>query len=450
MKPISLHPDNGRYFLFRGKPTVLISSAEHYGAVLNLDFDFRPYLAELHAHGLNQTRVFSGAYREVPGSFGIQSNTLAPQPARFCAPWPRVGPEMAADGLPKFDLAAWNPTYFKRLQDFCREAGRRGVVVELVLFCPFYEDAMWAVSPMNARNNVGGIGAVAARTDVYALKDQRLQAVQEALTRRLVEATREFDNVYYEICNEPYFGGVTPEWQARIAATIVESEKALPHKHLIAQNIANGSAKVTNPNPHVSIFNFHYASPPDAVGDNYALGKVIAFDETGFKGTADSVYRTDAWEFLLAGGAVYSHLDYSFTVEHEKGTYAFGPSTPGGGGAALRRQLGALKRFMDRLPLVSLRPDNGLVAGAPSGSARALRGDNAIALYLKSGTAAATSLTLTAVPAARWRAAWINPITGHIEEERDIDHRRSGGGPLTIAAVPGSSGEAALRLLRKR
>ena len=38
-QPISLHPDNPHYFLFNGKPTVLITSAEHYGSVLNLDFD---------------------------------------------------------------------------------------------------------------------------------------------------------------------------------------------------------------------------------------------------------------------------------------------------------------------------------------------------------------------------------------------------------------------------
>ena len=38
--PISLHPDNPSYFLWRGKPAVLITSGEHYGALLNLDFDF--------------------------------------------------------------------------------------------------------------------------------------------------------------------------------------------------------------------------------------------------------------------------------------------------------------------------------------------------------------------------------------------------------------------------
>ena len=29
--PIRLHPENPHYFLFRGRPTVLITSGEHYG-----------------------------------------------------------------------------------------------------------------------------------------------------------------------------------------------------------------------------------------------------------------------------------------------------------------------------------------------------------------------------------------------------------------------------------
>ena len=44
------------------KPTILITSGEHYGAVLNLDFDYARYLDELHAHGLNLTRTFAGTY----------------------------------------------------------------------------------------------------------------------------------------------------------------------------------------------------------------------------------------------------------------------------------------------------------------------------------------------------------------------------------------------------
>ena len=78
-RPIALHPDNPHYFDFRGKPTVLITSAEHYGAVLNLDFDYKRYLRTLAADRLNLTRTFIGSYREGPESFGISDNTLAPR-----------------------------------------------------------------------------------------------------------------------------------------------------------------------------------------------------------------------------------------------------------------------------------------------------------------------------------------------------------------------------------
>jgi len=55
---LRLHPENPRYFEWRGKPTVLITSADHYGTVLNADFDFVKYLATLEKDGLNLTRTF--------------------------------------------------------------------------------------------------------------------------------------------------------------------------------------------------------------------------------------------------------------------------------------------------------------------------------------------------------------------------------------------------------
>ena len=39
--PIALHAENPHYFHWRGRPTILITSGEHYGAVMNLDFDYR-------------------------------------------------------------------------------------------------------------------------------------------------------------------------------------------------------------------------------------------------------------------------------------------------------------------------------------------------------------------------------------------------------------------------
>ena len=84
--PIALNPDNPHYFQWRGRPTILITSAEHYGAVLNLDFDYRKYLDTLAADGMNYTRVFSGAYVEPEGAFKIARNTLAPRPRTVLLP----------------------------------------------------------------------------------------------------------------------------------------------------------------------------------------------------------------------------------------------------------------------------------------------------------------------------------------------------------------------------
>src|SRR6266496_3101143 len=226
-KCLQLHPRNPHYFLFRGKPTVLITSGEHYGAVLNLDFNYVKYLDTLAKDGLNLTRTFAGAYCEASGAFNIASNTLAPSPNRFICPWARSDRPGYANGGNKFDLTKWDEAYFKRLKDFVAKANKRGIVVELNLFCPMYDESQWRLSPQNAINNVNGIGNV-ARTNIYTLnRNGGLLAVQDAMVRRIVTELIGFDNVYYEICNEPYFGGVTMEWQHHIAEVIVETEKGL-------------------------------------------------------------------------------------------------------------------------------------------------------------------------------------------------------------------------------
>lgn len=384
-RPISLHPDNPHYFLFRGRPTILITSAEHYGAVMNLDFDYVKYLDALQSKGLNNTRVFTGSYVEPQGAFKIEKNTMAPAPNRFIAPWARSLTPGYANGGNKFDLTKWDAAYFTRLKDFVAQAGRRGVVVEVNLFCPFYEELQWKLSPQNAVNNVNNLGTV-ARTDVYTLdKHGGLLAVHDALTRKVVAELKDFDNVYYEICNEPYFGGVTLEWQYHIAEVIAAAEKDFRFKHLISQNVANGAAKIERPHPAISVFNFHYATPPDTVALNYALNKPIGDNETGFRGTDDFQYRREAWDFIIAGGALYNNLDYSFTVGHEDGTFQYPKTQPGGGNPDFREQMRILKDFINGFDFVRMRPDNSVLKGAlPAGvSARALVQDGqSYAIYV--------------------------------------------------------------------
>lgn len=418
--PIRLHPDNPHYFEYKGRPTILITSAEHYGAVLNLDFDFETYLDELRDKGMNYTRTFSGAYCEKPGEFKIEKNTLAPAFNRFISPWARSNIHGYIFGGNKFDLSKWDEDYFKRLKSFLSEAEKRGIIVELVLFCPFYNPTLWTFSPMNARNNINGIGNVQS-TDVYAHREIDLTQVQERMVKKIVTELNRFDNLFYEICNEPYFGGVTGEWQRRISQTIVDTEKNLANKHLIAQNIANGSQVIEDPDPNVSIFNFHYAYPPHAIHQNYHLNKVIGYDETGFSGSSDTTYRRHGWAFCLAGGGLYNNLDYSFTTHYENGTAK--TDAPGGGSAALRSQLKVLQDFMQSLDFINMKPDPSVI--------QSVEGDETIqawclakperqyALYLTGGSKANLRLD---IPSGVYRVEWIHTITGEVMEEKGVSH----------------------------
>ncbi|MGI8605080.1 MAG: cellulase family glycosylhydrolase [Verrucomicrobiales bacterium] len=437
-QPLSLHPDNPHYFLWKGEPAVLITSAEHYGAVLNLDFDYSKYLATLAKDGLNLTRAFSGVYYENPGAFNIERNTLAPPPNRYIGPWRR-----SLGG--KFDLTQWDDRYFHRLKSFVREAGERGVIVEMTLFCPFYKDEQWALSPMNPSNNLQQAGPN-NREHVYTLdKHAGLLPFHDAVTQEIVSELKEADNVYYEICNEPYFGGVTLEWQRHIADIISAAEKDMPARHLISQNIANGKAKIENPHQAVSIFNFHYASPPDTVPLNYGLNKAIGDNETGFKGTPDRHYRMEAWEFLLAGGALYNNLDYSFTVGHEDGSFTVRHPMPGGGGAELRRQMRTLRDFMYDFNFIKMRPAKEMVqSGVPEGARVQLLAESGqqYALYLNTGGSAELALD---TPPGNYDAEWLNPVTGKMEKRESRQHTS---GHLMLKSPPFAE-DIALRLKRK-
>jgi hypothetical protein len=154
---------------------------------------------------------------------------------------------------------------------------------------------------------------------------------------------------------------------------------------MIAQNWGNGSGVVDRPTSLVGLYNFHYSRPPESISMNRDLNRAIGNNETGFDGGADATYRIQGWDFLIAGGALYNNLDYSFTVGHEDGSSQVPASTPGGGSATLRRQLGLLHEFLDYIPFLRMAPAD--VVRAPQGvSARALAEPGSVyAVYVHQG-----------------------------------------------------------------
>lgn len=373
---LQLYPQNPHYFLYQNKPTMLIGSGEHYGSVINLDFDYKKYLETPGKEGLNLTRLFIRTYIEKQGDFGIKKNTLAPAEGRLVLPWRRSNTKGYILGGNKFDLAKWNDSYFSRLKDFMTAADKNGVIVEINLFSSYYQNG-WSYSVFNRNNNVNQTDSIRSNA-AGTLQNGNILSYQEKYVRKMVMELNNFNNFYFEIQNEPWadqtdtvlrneYGDTadwrsaiqvvsqsSDNWQRQVARWIKEEESTMPNKHLISQNISNFHYPVANPDSNISIFNFHYTLP-EAVTENYYLNKVIGFNETGFAGRSDKTYRRQAWRFIMAGGGLFNQLDYSFSVGLENGEDT-AYTAPGGGSVAMRKQLRILKSFFEGLNFVQLKP----------------------------------------------------------------------------------------------
>ena len=477
-QPICQHPDNPLYFLWRGKAVALVTSAEHYGAVLNADFDYIKYFKTLERDGLNYTRIFSGEYVEPVNQpldpSGRRRNTLAPAPGRFLAPWARSDQPGYAGGGNKFDLDRFNPEYLKRLKAFLSAAGDHGIVVELTFFCntyagPVHGDTRWAMHPFNPNNNIQALD-IPDRRAMHSIECPQVFPYQRRLVRWLVSELRGYDNLFYEIQNEPLgenfsrpqimswhvLGGPqdflnktgipsrrSVVWQSKIARIIAETEKDFGYHHLIAQNVSKLKYAIREDDyaPEVDLLNFHYALP-EAVSWNLGHGKIIGFDETGFAGREDKPYRLAAWRFMMQGGGLFNHLDHSFNVGYEDGTdvenQAKGASSP-----VLRKQIGVLSRFLHSFDLARLRPDPTRITHCPGASTMVLSaGEGAHAIYLEGRGDTYMELRLRE---GRWNAHWLDPVSGRSTDGETFIHP---GGICKIPVPAFSEGTLALRLVR--
>ena len=363
-------------------------------------------------------------------NWGEPFNTLNPPKGRLLAPWARSDKPGYADGGNKFDLDRWDDAYLKRLREFVTLAGERGVIVEVTLFTNYYGGDIWGFSPFHGKNNVNGVKEIDFKL-ANTLKNGDLLARQEAMVRKVVTELNGFDNVFFEVCNEP---GAEGAWMDRIAEVVWETEGKLSNRHLIASN--------EHAVPHMSIFNIHYDHSRDFLRKNLGRNIVVGYDETGFEGAGDQAYRRHGWQYLLEGGGLYDNLDWSFTVAHPDGSETKWDKKLGGGSPALRRQLGILLAFVRGLDLAGAKPDKGIVRGeaAKKCSVLAVPGKQ-YAIYVDGGPKAELELEL---PAGDYRAEWVDTKTGKVTKSEDV-----AGGKAKVLRSPEYSEDIALKITRK-
>ena len=482
---VKIDPENPKYLFFRGKPLVLVSASEHYGSVINRPFDFEKYLDDSATHKITVTRTFL-LYRELQSARN-PSSPCKPESPDFIAPWERSGPDKALDGEPVYDLDRRNAEYFDRLHRFLDAASKRGIVVELTVFSNTYADNIWALNPLRKENNIQHAGDVEWE-DYLSLKNRELVSRQEAYARKIIDETSGYDNVYYEICNEP--GGGVPghaspadvdAWQEEMARVMRDELRRVNRPHLLAgqQAFTYGTNNVLLPmdasfaGKTFDIVNDHPLPETHFGGRVYDMGnfmsKELRLDQVaGFckaaypspkptvldedntasmyrDATGWTIHRKRAWTALM-NGCNYDYIDFSITVGNEAGTSA--------SRQAIRTWMQHLSEFMSALDFVHSRPDTSWIADAPKNAVfsglsiggREYVGYLADARELSdasAGDAIEGSVSLS-LPAGDYDVSLYAPVTG----ESSPAVLLKGGGRSTIA-LPSFRQDIVIRARRR-
>ena len=314
-------------------------------------------------------------------------------------PFARTGPGKALDGEPRYDLERWNPEFFERLHGFLWGAEERDIIVEVVLFSNTYSDSVWGLNPLNPANNIT-LGEPIPWFAYLTCRQPELLMWQRAHLRRIVEETNCYENVFYEICNEP--GAFTNAekdlpaaaevngWQNEMIALIREVESGMPRQHLIAGQEAMLRAPFEQPceatfeGLDFDIVNVHPLPNTTYRGRSYDMGafmskelslravrdfalttyaeaKPLNYDEDNVASRyldpdGWTIHRKRAWISLFCG-AHYDMIDFSILPHRERGSDE--------SQKCIRRWLAHLTAFIHSLDLVRARPLTGWLRAQP-------------------------------------------------------------------------------------
>ncbi|MHB1456818.1 MAG: cellulase family glycosylhydrolase [Armatimonadota bacterium] len=487
LQPIRIHPDNPKLFEFRGKPLVLLTATEHYGAVMNRPFEFERYLADAAEKKMTMTRLFT-LFRELQSAMNPYS-TCKPESPDYVAPFARTKTSKALDWQPLYDLDTWNPEFFERLHRFLSLASDYGIIVEVTLLSNTYGDGVWMLNPLHHLNNINGLDPVRWQ-DYNTQRNRKLFEAQVRHVRKIVEETKRYDNIIYEICNEP--GGFVnttdanlpspsevDEWQMAIADVIRDAESDTPYKHLISgqeafaydpftqtslKSFRSFGIDVVNMHPlpnttfsenayHMGEFmmkQLNLRALRDYCLDTHSEPKPMNFDEDNsasqykdFDGW--TIHRKRAWTTLMSGGH-YDYIDFSIINGLETGT----PDSQ----RCIRSWMRNLSEFIHSIDLVRARPMPNLLKQCPEHTLESVFGITGedYCIYLADdreldeegcGEAASGEVVLD-MPVGQYRATCFSPVSGLYSPWIEI----SGGEAVTVN-VPEFIHDIVIRIQRK-
>jgi hypothetical protein len=229
--PISIHPENWRYFTDDSGKAILFSGSHTWmmkiedGKIFSYDWNidkFNKYLDFLQHWNHNFIRLWMWEH---------DSNMNI---------W-----EKTSDG--KYDLTKLNQEYFNLVKSYVSSANSRGFYLSVMLFqgwsgCCKQSKPDWCLHPMHKDSNINGIDGdpdgVGFGEKVHTLENPNIVILQENYLRKIIDTLNDFDNIVWEIGNET--PGNSIQWKTHIVKFIKNYEATKPKQHLIWDSTGNG------------------------------------------------------------------------------------------------------------------------------------------------------------------------------------------------------------------
>lgn len=399
-------PRDETRFVMDGEPWLLTGYTPGLGAFTvrrdgsTLDEFYTTYHDFLKARGLNHYRaVFS---------FG---QAFTRDKSDETLPYVRTGPGRARDGQPRFDLDQFDQRHFDYWRRVIRDAGRKGIVVQLVIFDSWHLNLLdhgigWGriYDVYHGANNVNGVTFDLQGESGWHAADPAspVRRRQQALIDNVVVELGSLANVIWEICNEPERGSLS-SWTLPLAQYLKAKDGG---RHLVVPLDVPGHQQTPG-------LEGEEARPEGAhqalVARPSDQPRIVHNDAPGsFLPAAGQ--REKAWA-VLTGGA---HVNYFFNLEDLRDIR---PGKPAARGAAF---VGRLPEAIEALgvDLRGMKPADDLVRGTVPGDVGAwglARPGDELLVYKRDlpGNDAVTVLE----PPGKYRARWYDPRRGRLMPE---------------------------------
>jgi hypothetical protein len=418
--PLHTHARNPRYFADKYNNVVLLAGShtwgdfQDFGRLGPVPFDYDSYLDSLVANRHNFMRLW----------IWEQANWVPWMPYDWRIsplPYRRIGPGVALDGGPKFDLEELNPEYFARLRERVEKARIRGIYVAVMLFNGFSIERKggrpspfgdpWQGHPFHRENNVNDIDGDQDRDDdgreIHKTLDIRVTRLQEKYVASVIDAVGDLDNVLYEVSNEDRSGSEI--WQRHIVRFIHQYEAMKGVQHPVGmtveypegnnEDLFRSEADWISPNRGGG----YDHDPPAATGD-----KVIISDTDHIWGIGGD--QSWVWTSLTRGLNVLLMDPYD-----NEWMFPPRPESESLHWSELRRTIGYARSYLDRLDLSTIVP-HGELATTHYCLANPLSGVYLVYIPKRELVTVDTTSSLGLM----LQVEWFEPATGKIAHAADV------------------------------